>query len=335
MKTRTLGELAEHVGGRVAGDEHLAISSAATLERAGTGDISFLSNPKYARLLKTTGASAVVVKGEMESPADLLIADDPYYAFSQIMVLLHGHRQHKKSGISPRCAVAAAAHLGDDVHIHDFVTISDNARVGHRCVLYPGVFVGPGAQIGDDCILYPNVVVYDHCRIGNRVIIHANATIGEDGYGFATHNGVHHKIPHIGRTVIEDDVEIGAACAIERGAMDETVIGRGTKLGDAVVVGHGTRIGPYCLFVPQVGIAGSTTIGHHCVAAGQSAVTGHVKVGNRVIIGGKAGVTGDLPDDAVVWGFPAFEAGLAKRAYSLIKKLPDMYKRLRKLEKRG
>jgi UDP-3-O-[3-hydroxymyristoyl] glucosamine N-acyltransferase len=333
MKAKTLGELAEHVGGRVLGDANLKITSAATLEQAGTGDISFLSNPRYTRHLKTTRASAVVIREEIDTPANLLVADDPYYAFTQIMVLLHGHRQHKKTGISPRSVIAETARIGKDVHIHDFVTISDNARIGDRSVLYPGVFIGPDTHVGADCIFYPNAVVYDRCRIGNRVIIHANATIGEDGYGFATHKGVHYKIPHIGRTILEDDVEIGAACAIERGALDETVIGKGSKLGDAVVIGHGTRIGPYCLFVPTSGVAGSATVGHHCVAAGRSAITGHVTVGNRVTIGGKAGVTSDLPDDMVVWGFPAIEAGLAKRAYSLIKKLPDMYKTLRKLEK--
>lgn len=334
MKTKTLAELAGHVGGRVCGDASLTISSASTLERAGEGNISFLANPKYAKLLRATKATAVVVGEEHESPAALLVVDDPYYAFTQIVVLLHGHRVHKKTGISSKVSIAETAVVGRDTHIHDFVTISDSVRIGHRCVLYPGVFIGPDVEIGDDCVLHPNVVIYERCEIGNRVIIQANATVGEDGFGFATHKGEHHKIPHIGRTLIEDDVEIGSGSAIERGAFDDTVIGTGSKLGDSVVIGHGTRVGPYCLIVAQVGIAGSTTLGHHCVAGGQVGITGHIRVGNRVTIAGQSGVMGDLPDGAVVFGTPAFDAKKAKRAYVVLKSLPDMQKSFRKLETR-
>jgi UDP-3-O-[3-hydroxymyristoyl] glucosamine N-acyltransferase len=334
MKTKTLAELAEYVGGRVVGNPNLKISSAATLEGAENGEISFLANRKYLKLLRTTKAAAVVVQEELESPAALLVADDPYYAFTQIVVLLHGHRKHKKFGISAKASIAESAALGKDVHIHDFVTINENVRLGDRCILYPGVFIGPDAEVGDDCVLYPNVVIYDRCKVGNRVIIHANTTVGEDGFGFATHDGVHHKIPHIGRAIIEDDVELGAACAIERGTLEDTVVSKGCKLGDAVVIGHGTRVGPHCLLVPQVGVAGSTTLGHHCVAAGQVGISGHLHIGNRVTMAAQSGVANNLADGAVVFGSPAFDANKAKRAYSLIKHLPETVKGVRKLEKR-
>ena len=202
MQTKTLRQLAEYVGGKVVGKPDVEITSASTLDCAGPGDITFLSNVKYTNQIQTTKASAVVTGKEAQSPASLLIAEDPYFAFREIVVLLHGHRPHKKIGISKKASIAKTAQIGADCDIADFVTISDNVTIGSRCILYPGVFVGSDTQIGDDCILYPNVVVYDKCKIFNRVIIQANATIGEDGYGFATHEGQHHKIPHIGSVII-------------------------------------------------------------------------------------------------------------------------------------
>lgn len=334
MPTKTLGELAEYVGGKVCGNANIVIKSASTLKQAGPGDISFLSNRKYINQLQTTKAGAVVVGNQTEASAALLIADDPYYAFRQIVVLLHGHREHKKTGLSGKASIAKTAVLGKDCHINDFVTVSENVKIGDRCVLYPGVFVGPETEIGDDCILYPNVVIYDKCKVGNRVIIQANATIGEDGFGFATHEGEHHKIPHIGRTIIEDDVEIGAGSGIERGTLDDTIIGRGSKLGDLVAIGHGTKVGPYSLLVAQVGIAGSTTLGHHCVAGGQAGIVGHINIGNMVKIGAQAGVINDVPDGKVIVGAPAIDANKARRAYSLIEALPEMRQSIRQIEKK-
>ena len=330
---KTLGELAQYVGGKVCGDPDIKIKSAATLELAGKGDISFLANSKYEKLLQTTQASAVVVAKEIKSSAALLIAEDPYYAFRQIVVLMYGHRKHKKTGISSKASVAKSAKTGDNCDIHDFVTISENAKIGSRCVLYPGVFIGEETEIGDDCILYPNVVIYDRCKVGSRVIIQANAVIGEDGFGFATHKGEHHKIPHIGRTIIEDDVEIGAGCGVERGTLDDTIIGKGSKIGDLVAIGHGTKVGPYCLLVAQVGVAGSTTIGHHCVAGGQVGIAGHIHIGNGVMIGAQAGVINNVPDGKIIFGSPAIDANKAKRAYSLIEYLPQMRQDIRRLKK--
>ncbi|MHC4912097.1 MAG: UDP-3-O-(3-hydroxymyristoyl)glucosamine N-acyltransferase [Planctomycetota bacterium] len=335
MKTRTLGELAEYVGGRVCGDPNVAISSASTLGRAEDGEISFLANSKYEKQLRTTKASAVIVgKETANTTVPLLVADDPYYAFMQIMVLLHGHRKHKKGGISPRSLISDSAKIGADCHVHDFVTVADEARVGDGCIIYPGVHIGKGAQIGNDCIIYPNVVIYDGCRVGNRVIINANSAIGEDGFGYASHKGVHHKIPQIGIVIIEDDVEIGTCCGVERGTLGDTVIGQGSKLGDLVAIGHGAKVGAHCLLVAQVGIAGSTTLGHHCMVGGQVGIVGHVNIGNNVTIGAQAGVINNVPDGKVVLGAPAIEANQGKRAYSMIQYLPEMRQSIRDLQSR-
>jgi UDP-3-O-[3-hydroxymyristoyl] glucosamine N-acyltransferase len=333
MQERTLGELAEYVDGRICGDPNVKIKSASTLGRAEEGDISFLTNRKYEKQLRTTKASAVIVgKETTTSSVPLLIAEDPYYAFMQIMVLLHGHRKHKKIGISPRASISDSAKIGLDCHIHDFVTISDKAKIRDGCVIYPGVYIGQNVQIGNDSIIYPNVTIYDGCIIGNRVIINANTAIGEDGFGYATHKGIHHKIPQTGTVIIEDDVEIGTCCGIERGTLSDTIIGQGSKLGDLVTIGHGTRIGPYCLLVAQVGIAGSTSLGHHCVVGGQVGIVGHINIGNNVTIAAQAGVINNIPDNKVVLGAPAIEANQGKRAYSMIQYLPDMRQNIRDLQ---
>ena len=335
MQSRTLGELADYVGGRVCGDPDVVIRSASTLGRADEGDISFLANSKYEKQLRTTKAGAVIVGREIAgTSAPLLIAEDPYYAFMQIMVLLHGHRKHKKAGISPRASISDSAKVGADCHIHDFAAIADEARIGDGCIIYPNSYVGQGAQLGSDCIIYPNVTIYDGCKIGSRVIINANSTIGEDGFGYASYKGVHHKVPQIGIVVIEDDVEIGTCCGIERGTLGDTVIGQGSKLGDLVTIGHGTKIGAHCLLVAQVGIAGSTTLGHHCVVGGQAGIVGHINIGNNVTIAAQAGVINNISDGKVVLGAPAIEANRAKRAYSMIQYLPDMRQSIRRLESR-
>jgi UDP-3-O-[3-hydroxymyristoyl] glucosamine N-acyltransferase len=165
------------------------------------------------------------------------------------------------------------------------------------------------------------------------VIIGGNAIVGEDGFGYSTHNGTHHKIPHIGSVIIEDDVEIGSGCGIERGTLSDTVIGKGSKLGDLIAIGHGTKIGEHCLLVAQVGIAGSSTLGHHCVVGGQAGIIGHIKIGNMVRIAAQAGVISDIPDGKTIIGAPAIDQSKAKRAYALIEYLPKMRQSIKKLEK--
>ena len=335
MAGKTVGELAAYVGAQVIGDPSVVVTSAATLNRAGKGDISFLVNRKYEKQLGTTKAAAVIVGKETKSgPVPLLIAEDPYYSFMQIMVLLHGHRKHKKVGVSSRAAVADTAKIGADCHVYDFVTISDDAVVGDGCILYPGVFIGNGVHIGNDVIIYPNVTVYDGCKLGNRVIVNANSVVGTDGFGYASHKGLHHKIPQIGVVVLEDDVEIGVCCGIERGTLGDTIIGQGSKIGDGVTIGHGTKIGPHCLLVAQVGIAGSTTLGHHCIIGGQVGIVGHINLGNCVTVAAKSGVINHVADNHVVLGAPAIEANQGKRAYGMIQYLPEMRQNMRAIQSR-
>jgi UDP-3-O-[3-hydroxymyristoyl] glucosamine N-acyltransferase len=329
---QVLEELARHVSGRVVGDGGVRISSAASLQHAQAGQISFLANPRYTKLAETTKASALVVGELVSTPAAQILVKNPYYAFVQIMGLLHGARRHPVAGISKLAAVHPSATVGEGAHIHNFVTVSERVRIGQRCVIYPGVFIGPDTEIGDDCVLYANVVVFDGVRIGHRVSIQANSTIGEEGFGYTTHERVHHPIPHLARVILEDDVAIGANCGVQRGVLVDTVVGRGTKVGDLVVIGHGVHTGPGCLIATQSGVAGSTTLGEYCVLAAQVGVVDNLKIGNRVVVGARAAVFADLEDDAKVWGTPAFDLKEAKRAYPLLRSLPEYRKALRDLE---
>jgi UDP-3-O-[3-hydroxymyristoyl] glucosamine N-acyltransferase len=224
-------------------------------------------------------------------------------------------------GISPRASIASSAKLGTNIAIGPFVTIGENVAVGHNVTIFQGVSIEAGSNIGDDCIIYPNVVIYDGMRIGRRCIIHAGVVIGSDGYGFAMHEGKHHKIPQIGIVRIEDDVEIGAGTTIDRAALGETVIGEGTKIDNLVQIGHNVKIGKHCLLVSQVGIAGSTELGDHVFVAGQSGFSGHLKIGHRVQVAAKSAVLEDVPDDTKVMGSPAVPFKEFARRQAVVKRL--------------
>lgn len=336
-----IGDLAKHIGGNVLGDATRPITRCHGLVGAGSTDISFVSNTKYVRHLATTDAGGVVVNREIQPasidragkpPLTVIQTDDPYFSFRELVVLLHGFRQHPQVGISPQARVTASARIGKNVNIHSLASIGENVIIGDGCNIYDGVTIMAGVSIGNDCILYPSCTIYDQCTLGERVIIHSGAVIGSDGYGFASHGGVHHKIPQIGNVVVEDDVEIGSNSVIERAAMESTVIGRGTKLGNGVVIGHNCHIGEYNLLVSQVGIAGSTTTGHHVVMAGQAGVAGHLNIGNMVTAAAQAGITGNIADKQTVLGSPALEIRHARRVYLQLSQLPALVKRVRQLE---
>ncbi|HVT87902.1 MAG TPA: UDP-3-O-(3-hydroxymyristoyl)glucosamine N-acyltransferase [Tepidisphaeraceae bacterium] len=311
-----LDELARQIDAEVVGDGSLEVNTVSTLDDAQPGQISFLANAKYQKQLEATKASAVIVAKSISSNnrLTLLKTSDPYFAFRQAVVLLHGYRQHPHEGVHPK------AH------------VEETATIGKGTVIYPGAYIGPRVWIGQDCIIYPNVVIYDDTFIGDRVIIHGGTAIGQDGFGFSTHKGVHHKIPQIGNVVVEDDVEIGSNCTIERAALGSTLIGTGTKIDNLVVIGHGAKVGPHCLLVAQTGIAGSVTIGHHVTMGGQVGIAGHLKVGDNVTIAAKAGVMSDVPDQTVMMGIPAMAASQARRVYLLFTQLPEMAERLKQLE---
>jgi UDP-3-O-[3-hydroxymyristoyl] glucosamine N-acyltransferase len=218
------------------------------------------------------------------------------------------------------------------VTVCPLATVEAGATIGPRTVLYPNVYVGANARIGADCVLHPNVVVYDECILGDRVTLHAGTVIGQDGFGFATHGGVHHKIPQVGIARLGNDVEMGANCAIDRATLGETLIGNGTKFSDLVAIGHGAVIGEHCLLVAQVGIAGSVTLGKYCVLAGQVGVAGHLKIGDGVTMAAKSGVINDIPAGQTILGQPAIDINKAKKNYVAFVQLAELRDKVRQLE---
>lgn len=334
----TLAELAHRIGARIVADDPRAgdrpIERCAKLEDAGPADVAFLANPRYLPRARHTRAAALIAAPgvTLDGPA-LLVADDPYIAFRDAAVALHGWRHHPRPGISDHAWIDPSALLGELCTVRPFAYIAPHAVVGKRCILYPGVYVGKHARIGDDCVLYPNVAIYDHCTLGHRVVLHAGCVIGNDGFGYATHRGEHHKIPAAGIAAVHDDVEMGAACVIDRATLGATTIGQGTRFSNAVTIGHGCSVGPHNLYVAQVGLAGSVTTGSHVVMGGQVGVAGHLHIGDRARIAAKSGVMHDVPPDAQVGGTPARPLTHAKRALLAAERLPELLRRVQHLEK--
>ena len=321
MPSVSIGEIVDLIGGSYAGKRDRIISAVAPLAGANTGQLSFLSNRKYAAQLAASKAGAILVPQNLEGKDDRWIrVDDPYFAIARIMTKWFGARPMPK-GISPQASIAASAKLGASVAVGPFTVIGEDVVIGDNTAIFQNVSIEAGSSVGNDCIVYPNVVIYDGMRIGHRCIIHAGVVIGSDGYGFAMHDGKHHKIPQIGIVRIEDDVEIGAGTTIDRAALGETVIGEGTKIDNLVQIGHNVKIGKHCLLVSQVGIAGSTELGDHVFVAGQSGFSGHLKIGNRVQVAAKSAVLDDVPDDTKVMGSPAMPFTEFARRQAALKRL--------------
>lgn len=343
----TISQLAQRLGVTVIGNGDATITGCAPIDRATSTDITFLANRKYLRFLQTTEAAGVLIDARTDCPQRItrLVCDDPYFAFRNALIELYGFRRHPTPmdeepaqgadavHVSERAALHPTASIGAGTIIHPCAVVEANVTIGRDCVLYPGVYIGHDSVIGDGCLLHPNVTIYDRCVLGDRVTVHASTVIGHDGFGYATHAGEHLKIPQTGIVVIEDDVELGAGCAIERAAMGETRIGRGTKFADLISIGHGSRIGAHCLFVSLVGISGSVEVGDYVVLGGQVGVTGHLKIGDGVQAAGKTAITGDVPPGKKIAGIPAIDLDQAKRNALAAQDLYGLVKRVRQLER--
>ncbi len=345
MKTIKPSELAKIIGGEFCpcsdeADETL-LCGLGPLEHAQQQDVAFLANDKYISQMAQTQAGAVIVDKKFTLPAgakpkNLIRCDDAYLAFREAMVTFYGFREHPFTGLSDRAEIHPTAKIADGVSVAALASISAEAEIGPGTAVYPGAFVGPGCKIGRDCIVYPNVCLYEKTVLGDRVTVHANSSIGVDGFGYATHanaDGVvfHDKIPTPGWVELEDDVEIGSCCCIERATMGATVIGAGTKFADQVAIGHGTKLGKHCLMVSQAGIAGSTIVGDYCVFAGQAGVVGHIKIGTGARIGAQAGVSNDIPAGLDVLGSPAIPRAQARRVVMATMKVPELRNNVKKL----
>jgi UDP-3-O-[3-hydroxymyristoyl] glucosamine N-acyltransferase len=331
---KSLKELAVCLGGRAIGDENILITGTAGLDEAGEGDITFLANPRYAEKVATTRASAVVVPpGTDLCGKNGIETANPYLAFARILTMFHVVPSQPK-GVMKGAYIGKNVVMGQDVTIYPEAFVGDNARIGDRVTLFPGATLYEGVELGDDVTLHANVAIRERCRIGNRVTVHCGAVIGSDGFGYAPDGKGWYKIPQMGIVVIEDDVEIGANAAIDRAALDVTLIRKGTKIDNLVQIAHNCIIGENCMIVSQVGISGSSKLGDHVTLAGQVGLAGHLEVGANTIVGAKSGVPGNLPGNAMFSGIPAIPHKEWLRSMSTVPRLPDMRKALNALEKR-
>ena len=333
MPSVLLSEIVSYVSGRFDGPGDVPIAGVAPLADAGEGQISFLSNPKYAPQLAATQATAVLVSNDLEeqSPRYIRVAN-PYFAMARVIARFFDRRP-MPLGISPQASIAHTAKLGNNVAVGPFTSIGENVEIGNDVVIFPNVTIEPNVEIGDNTIVYPQVSIYYGSRIGKRCIVHSGVVIGSDGYGFATEGGKHHKIPQVGIVRIEDDVEIGAGSTIDRAALGETVIGEGTKIDNLVQIGHNVRIGKHCLLVAQVGIAGSTKLGNYVVVAGQSGFAGHLNIGDGVQVAAKSAVLKDVQSNTKVMGSPAIGFGEFSRREVWLRRLPELARKVTQLER--
>ncbi len=331
---RSLESLAREVGGKVKGDGAVAISGLAGIEGAQEGDITFASNERFFRLLKETKASAAIVPQEIAGvDLPLLIVKNPLLAAAKILTLFT-QQPYVAGGISAMAWVSPSAQVSKDATIHPFAFIGDEAEIGARVIVYPFVSIGSRALIGEDTVVYPNVTIYPRCILGKRVIVHAGTVIGADGFGFVKDGEVQVKIPQVGIVEIEDDVEIGANCCIDRAAFGKTLIKKGVKFDNLVQIGHNVQIGEHSVIVAQVGVSGSTKLGKNVILAGQVGVVDHVEIGDNVMVGAQSGVYTDIPPNQVVVGSPPLPHRQFLRVAAIWTKLPELKKELDRVRKR-
>ncbi|HEY7503413.1 MAG TPA: UDP-3-O-(3-hydroxymyristoyl)glucosamine N-acyltransferase [Gemmatimonadales bacterium] len=330
----TAQAVADLVGGRLLGDGGAVVSSVGPIDRAGPGSLTMAVSPRYAAALAGSAASAVLVPPALADaaagPAARVVVPDPYGAMIRVIRRLFPAAE-PPPGVDPTARIGPGALLGAQVTIGPQAVLGAGVRLGDRCRLGPGVVLGDGVVVGEDTRMDARVVCYPGARIGRRVVLKAGAVIGGEGFGYLSRAGVHERIPHVGACIIGDDVEIGSNSCVDRGSLDDTIIGPGTKLDNLVHVGHNARIGERCLLMAGVGIAGSTRLGNDVILAGHVGVTDHLTIGDRVHVAAKSGVISNVPADSVLSGNPARPNRQVLRAQAALYRLAPLVGELERL----
>jgi UDP-3-O-[3-hydroxymyristoyl] glucosamine N-acyltransferase len=331
----TVAQLAERLGAELSGDGSGLVNRIWPIDSAGLSDVTFAAEQKFVARLANCHAGAVIVNRHIEQlTIPQLIVGDVNAALIEALNFFAPQLKPVAKGIDSTAKVASDAKIGKDVSIGPMVVIESGVEVGDKTIIGPGCKIGQNTKIGSNSRIDSNVVIYHNCRIGNNCIIQANTTIGSTGYGYRFINGSHRLIPHIGGVIIEDFVEIGANCCVDRAKFGNTIIGAGTKIDNLVQIAHNVTIGRNCLIVGQAGIGGSTKLGEGVVLAGQAGIIDNIEIGSGVMIGAKSTVLQSVPSGKKVFGSPAIESNLALRIFGLTKKLPELFEKVRKLDKR-
>lgn len=333
-----LCELARLTGARAeAADEEIEITGAAGLDEAEVGQVTFLSNPRYTPRVRSTRASAIYLAEGVEAVREdvaVLRARDPYLAFTRALRLFHPEPEFEPS-IHPSAVIDPSARIDAGVRIDACAVVGRNVTLGRRVRIYPNATVYDGVSVGDDSVIHSGVALREGTQVGARVVIHNNAVVGSDGFGYAKdEEGRWLKIPQAGRVVIEDDVEIGAGATVDCASTGETRIKRGVKIDNLVQIGHSCTVGEDSLLCAQVGLAGSSHIGRRVILAGQVGVAGHLTVGDDVVITAKSATSHDVPAGRMISGVPAFDNREWLRSTAAFRRLGEMQRTLRALERR-
>jgi UDP-3-O-[3-hydroxymyristoyl] glucosamine N-acyltransferase len=346
-RSATVGEIARLLGAQLLGDAQTLITGVAGFDSASAGTIAYIENERMLPEAFSGGAAAIIapesLRAELETiqlrttrgrrgAKPVVLTGNPRLAFAKVLEWMQPVVAPEK-GIHPTAIIEADAIIGEGVTIREFCYVGHAARIDDGAVLYPHVYVGEGAQIGKECVLYPGVVCGHHVHLGKRVKIHSNSVVGGDGFGYVFDGQKHHKVPQIGTVIIEDEVEIGCNVCIDRATMGATRIGEGTKIDNLVQIAHNVQIGKNCILCGQVGLSGSVVVEDNVMMAGQAGLRDHVTIGKGAILGAKAGIMADVGPGEFVAGAPAVPNRDYMKINAVSRKLPDMARQLRRLEK--
>lgn len=332
----TAAELAKHLEGEVLGDAQTPLKSFAHPDRAQSGDLTFAENDTFFARAEQSAASAIICSRSSTSSSKkiLIRVANPRIAFARAVSLFFPETPIP-AGIHPSAAIAKTARIDPGVYVGPNCVVGERSWIGAGAVLHPGVVVAEDCKVGVGTVLFPNVTIYPRTELGERVRIHAGTVIGSDGFGYVLDGGIHRKVPQTGNVLVGDDVEIGANVTIDRGALGPTVIGKGTKIDNLVQIGHNVQVGEHCIVISQVGVAGSSKLGNYVILAGQVGVGGHLTIGNKATVAAQAGVMHDIPDGQTWLGSPAQPDKQTKRQMIAIQHLPELLRRVNKLERKS
>jgi UDP-3-O-[3-hydroxymyristoyl] glucosamine N-acyltransferase len=335
-------QIAALLGGIVEGNENTSVSNLSKIEEGKLGTLSFLANPKYTNYIYDTDASIVIVNKTLvldkpvKPTCTLIRVEDSYASFAKLLEMYNEFRG-QKIGIEQPSFISTKAALGDNCYVGAFAYISDNVKIGNNVKIYPHVFIGDNCKIDDNTTLFSGVKIYHDCVIGKNVVVHSNTVIGSDGFGFAPQTGQEFaKVPQIGNVILEDNIEIGSNCSIDRATLGSTILRKGVKLDNLVQIAHNVEVGENTVIAGLSGVAGSTKVGKNCMIAAQVGIVGHIKIADGVKIAGQAGVGASIEkENEIVQGSPSFPVGDFRRSYVLFRGLPKLNDRLNQLEKKN
>ncbi|CAD7811401.1 UDP-3-O-acylglucosamine N-acyltransferase [Chryseobacterium aquaeductus] len=331
----TASQIASFIDGKIIGDDNALITGVSPIESGETGHLSFIAQERFSHYLDTSNCSVLIVSENILTKNNytqtIISVKDAYLSF-QVLMNLYQEMQGRKEGVEDGASIHDTAVVGDKAYVGAFTYVSEKAKIGEGSQIYPQVYIGKGVKIGKNCKIDSGARIYDYCIIGDNCIIHSNTVIGGDGFGFQPTADGFKKIPQLGNVIIEDDVEIGSNCSIDRATIGSTIIGKGTKIDNLIQIAHNVKIGQNNVIASQTGIAGSTIIGDWNQIGGQVGIVGHIKIGNQVKIQAQSGVTSNVNDRETLYGSPAISYNDYLRSYVHFRNLPELVKRINNLE---